>query len=96
MPHAELPEFMAALREQDVIGARAFEFLVLTAARTGEVIGACWSEIDFKHKVWIVPAERMKAGKDHRVPLCSRAIAILQAIKPFAQVRRLLLTLCSF
>lgn len=82
MPYAQLPDFMAALREQDGIGARAFEFLILTAARTGEVIGARWSEIDFKNKVWTVPAARMKAGKVHRVPLCPRALTILQAIKP--------------
>ena len=73
---------MTALREQDGIGARAFEFLILTAARTGEVIGARWYEIDLKNKLWTVPAERMKAGKAHRVPLCPRAVAILQAIKP--------------
>ena len=82
MPYAELPGFMTALREQDGIGARALEFLVLTAARTGEVIGARWYEIDLKNKLWTVPAERMKAGKEHRVPLCPRALAILQAIKP--------------
>jgi integrase len=82
MAYAELPEFIAALREQDGIGARALKFLILTAARTGEVIGAHWSEIDLKNKIWTVPAERMKAGKDHRVPLCPGAVAILQAIKP--------------
>ena len=82
LSYAELPQFMTALREQDSIGARAFEFLVLTAARTGEVIGASWREIDLKNKLWTLPAERMKAGKEHRVPLCPRAIAILQAIQP--------------
>ena len=82
MPYAEVPAFMAALREQDGIGARAFEFLILTAARTGEVIGLRWHEIDLKKRLWTVPADRMKAGNEHRVPLCSRAIAILQAIKP--------------
>jgi integrase len=82
MAYGELPEFMAALREQDGNSARALELLVLTAARTGEVIGARWSEIDLKNKIWTVPAERMKAGKDHRVPLCSRSVAILQAITP--------------
>ena len=82
MPYAQLPHFMAALREQDSIGARAFEFLILTAARTGEVIGARWGEIDLKNRLWTVAAERMKAGKEHRVPLCRRAVEILQAIKP--------------
>jgi integrase len=82
MPYAELPGFMNALREQDSVAARALEFLVLTAARTGEVIGARWKEIDFKNRLWIVPAERMKAGKEHRVPLCPRALSVLQATKP--------------
>ena len=76
------PVLCTALREQDGVGARAFEFLVLTAARTGEVIGARWSEIDLQSKVWTVPAARMKAGKAHRVPLCPRAVAILHAIRP--------------
>ena len=83
MPYAQLPDFIAALREQDGIGARALEFLILTAARTGEVVGLRRREIDLKSGLWTVPAERMKAGKEHRVPLCPRAIAILQAIKPY-------------
>ena len=82
MPYTELPGFMTPLREQDGVGARALEFLILTAARTGEVIGARWCEIDLKNKLWTVPAVRMKAGKEHRVPLCSRTVAILQGIKP--------------
>jgi integrase len=82
LPYDELPVFMAALREQDGVAARAFEFLILTAARTGEVIGMRWSELDLKNSVWTVPTERMKAGRQHRVPLCSRAVAILQSIKP--------------
>jgi integrase len=82
MPYAELPGFMNALREQDSVAARALELLVLTAARTGEVIGARWKEIDLENRLWTVPAERMKAGKAHRVPLCPRAVSILQAMKP--------------
>jgi integrase len=82
MPYEELSSFMAALREQDGTGARALELLVLTAARTGEVLGLRWSEVDLKNRLWTVPAERMKAGKPHRVPLCPRAVALLQAIKP--------------
>ena len=82
MPYVELPGFMSALREQDSVAARALEFLVLTAARTGEVIGARWKEIDLKNRLWTVPAERMKAGKAHRVPLCPRVASILQAMKP--------------
>jgi integrase len=82
MPYADVPTFMGLLRSQDGIATRAFEFLVLSAARTGEVIGLRWREIDLKNKVWIVPGDRMKAGKEHRVPLSPRAVAILQAIKP--------------
>ena len=72
LPYAELAAFLASLREQEGIAARALEFLILTAARTGEVIGARWNEIDLLDKVWTVPAARMKAHREHRVPL-SRA-----------------------
>jgi integrase len=68
---------MKALRLQTSVSARALEFAILTAARTGEVIGAKWSEIDLNEKIWIVPGERMKAGREHRVPLSARAAAIL-------------------
>ena len=78
LPFAELPAFMAELRERDSISARALEFAILTAARTSEVIGAKWSEIDLDAGVWTVPAERMKGGKEHQVPLSKRAIAILE------------------
>jgi integrase len=81
LPYDELPEFMARLRAQEGVGARALEFAVLTAARTGEVLGARWSEIDFAEKVWTVPATRMKTAKEHRVPLSARAISILGVIK---------------
>jgi integrase len=77
LPYSELPAFMAELRERDSISARALEFLILTAARTGEVIGAPWDEIDLDEKIWTVPAARMKAGKEHRVPLSGRALEIL-------------------
>jgi integrase len=82
LPLPELPAFMAKLRTHAGVGARALEFAILTAARTGEVIGARWSEIDAKEKTWTVPAERMKSGVEHRVPLSARAIEILTAIKP--------------
>ena len=82
LPYLELPAFLIKLREQDGIAARALEFTILTAARTSEVIGATRSEIDKKHKVWRVPADRMKAGKEHRVPLSDQALAILGEIKP--------------
>lgn len=81
---AEVPEFLVRLRDMDGIGARALEFAVLTAARTGEVLGARWQEVDLENKVWIVPAARTKAGREHRVPLTERAVEILSAL---AQVR---------
>ena len=77
LPWREVAHFMQRLREIDTVSARAFEFLILTAARAGEVRYATWNEID-DHAVWIVPAQRMKAGKEHRVPLCARSLAILK------------------
>ena len=82
MPYADLPAFMARLREDGNSAARALEFCILTAGRSGEVYGARWSEIDLTAKVWTIPAERMKAGRAHRVPLCERAVAILATMKP--------------
>jgi integrase len=78
LPYQELPAFMAKLRAIQGVTARALEFTILNAARTNEVIGARWDEINLKDAVWIVPAERMKANKEHRVPLSARAMAILQ------------------
>jgi integrase len=78
LPYGELPSFMATLRTQGGVAARALEFAILTAARTGETLGAKWSELKLGERVWIVPADRMKAGKEHRVPLSARAIAILE------------------
>ncbi|MEX2249161.1 MAG: integrase arm-type DNA-binding domain-containing protein [Parvibaculum sp.] len=80
LPYAEVPAFMAALRERDDIGARALEFTILPAARTGEAIGARLSEIDLETALWIVPPQRMKAGREHRVPLTPRAVAIVRAL----------------
>jgi integrase len=79
LPYAQMAEFMAALRVQEGIAARALEFLILTAARTGEVIGASPSEI--KDDVWTVPAERMKGGKEHRIPLSAPALEIIEKMK---------------
>jgi integrase len=73
----DLPAFMAELRSRDAVAALALEFTILTAARSGEALGARKSEIDRKAAVWIVPAERMKAGKEHRVPLSGAALAVL-------------------
>jgi integrase len=81
LPYGELPAFLPDLREQEGTAARALEFLILTAARTGEVIGARWSEIDLGDKTWTVPAARMKAHREHRVPLSARAIAILNEMQ---------------
>ncbi|MDP4300947.1 tyrosine-type recombinase/integrase [Leptothrix discophora] len=76
----DVPAFMRTLRTQPGIGARALEFVVLTAARSGEVRGARWSEIDLDKQVWTVPADRMKAGKEHRVPLSEAAILLLKSL----------------
>jgi integrase len=80
LPYADVPGFMAELRDQHGTAARCLEFVILTAARTGEAIGAKWSEIDFAAKLWRVPAERMKASKEHVVPLSDRAIEILNGL----------------
>ena len=79
MPYAELPAFMVSLRSREGVSARALEFTILNAARTGETIGARWDEIDIEAKLWTVPASRMKAGHEHRVPLSARALAIIGA-----------------
>jgi integrase len=77
LPYAAMPDLIAKLRGSRSIGALALEFTILSAPRTGEVIGATWAELDLADKVWTVPAERMKAGRPHRVPLTPRAVAIL-------------------
>ena len=86
LPYVELPAFMAELREQDGIAARALEFAILTAARTGEVIGARWSEINLAERLWTIPAERMKkSDREHRVPLSEATIAVLERMKAVRQ-----------
>jgi integrase len=80
MSYADVPAFMGKLRERDATAARALEFTILTAARSGETLGATWAEIDLDKKVWTVPANRMKAGREHRVPLSDAAIAILRPL----------------
>jgi integrase len=77
LPYRDMPQFMTELRAVEGVAARALEFLILTAARSGEALGAQEGEIDFKEKLWIVPAARMKIGQEHRVPLSDRALAIL-------------------
>lgn len=81
LPHDEVPSFVQKLWEQQSIAALALEFTILTACRTGEVLGATWDEVDFKSETWTIPAERMKAGKEHRVPLSKRAVQILRETK---------------
>ncbi|MGA2637646.1 MAG: integrase arm-type DNA-binding domain-containing protein [Methylocella sp.] len=77
MAFADVPEFVGKLRQRKAMAALALEFLILTAARSGEVLGARWVEISFDKALWAVPATRMKAGREHRVPLSNRALAIL-------------------
>lgn len=81
LAYEDMPAFMAALRAREAVAAAALEFLILTAARTGEVIGARWAEIDFSAKVWTVPAGRMKAAREHRVPLTAEAVAVLRKVQ---------------
>ena len=82
LPYGEIKTFMKELRLRPATAARALEFTILTAARSGEVRGMTWGEIDLDEKVWTVPAERMKAGVTHQVPLSEPALAILKAIQP--------------
>jgi len=77
LPYREIPDFMARLRERGGIAPRALEFVILTAARTGEVIGSAWPELDLEARLWTIPASRMKAGREHRTPLSEAAIAVL-------------------
>ncbi|WP_308433219.1 tyrosine-type recombinase/integrase [Pseudorhodoferax aquiterrae] len=77
LPVDAMPGFMVNLRKRGGVAARALELLVLTASRSGEIRGALWSEFDLPAKTWTIPAERMKAGVEHRVPLCSQALQLL-------------------
>lgn len=77
---AELPDFIPRLRQRNGTGARALEFAILTAGRSGEVRGATWNEIDLEARVWTVPAERMKTKKEHRVPLSDAAMRLLNSL----------------
>ncbi len=83
MPYTDVPAFMQRLRDQPSLSSSALQFLILTAARTNEVLGAQWSEIDLDNKVWTIPGGRqgrMKGGREHRVPLAPQAIALLEAL----------------
>jgi integrase len=78
MPYAEVPAFVVRLRASEAMAARALEFTILTAGRSGETRGATWPEIDLEKALWVIPAHRMKAGKEHRVPLPPRAVDLLR------------------
>jgi integrase len=80
LPYRDLPDFVAALGGREGIAARALEFTILTACRSGEVLGARWSEIDMQGRLWVIPAGRMKSGREQRVPLSAGAMAILEAL----------------
>ena len=80
MPYADVPAFVARLRERDAVAALALEFAILTAGRSGEVLGARWSEVDFGARIWTIPPQRMKAAREHRVPLSESAFAILEKL----------------
>ena len=81
MPYAGVPAFIAELRQRPATAARALEFCILTATRSGEALAARWDEMDFEGKVWTVPAERTKAGREHRIPLSERAVDILREME---------------
>src|SRR4029077_5062591 len=81
MPYEEVATFIAKLREREATSALALELCILTAARSGEILGLRWSEVDFDKKIWTVPAGRMKAAREHRVPLSPRALAILRKLQ---------------
>jgi integrase len=85
IPYTQINEFVLTLRKEGGSAPLALEFMLLTAARTGEVVAAKWDEVDFDSMVWTVPAERMKSSKEHRVPLSKRAVEILQTMMAVTQ-----------
>jgi len=80
-PYTDVPKIMSALRKNDSLSAYCLRFIILTSARSGEARGALWSEINLNEKVWIIPANRMKAEREHRVPLCDEAMEILSKMQ---------------
>ena len=85
MPYDAVPAFVGAIRAREAMAALALEFVVLTATRTSEVLGATWGEVDLAKAIWTIPAARMKAGNEHRVPLSPRAVEILERVKPLGK-----------
>jgi integrase len=83
MSYCDVPEFISKLRETETIAALALEFIILTAARSGEALGARWAEIDLAAKTWTIPASRMKAAVEHRVPLSPCAVAIIESLSQY-------------
>jgi integrase len=81
LPWAELPNFLKLLENREGVAALAFQFLILTASRTGEVLGARWSELDIEKALWTIPASRMKSRREHRVPLSKEASALIRSIQ---------------
>ena len=82
LSYPEIGAFMAKLRDQPGISALVFQFAILTATRTGKALGATWAEIDLSGEIWTIPADRMKAGREHRIPLSEAALAILRILEP--------------
>ncbi len=80
LPYRDIPSFLVELRKREGVGAKALQFAIYTCARTGEAIGARWSEIDFAEKLWTIPAGRMKAGQEHRVALSQHAVDLLRSL----------------
>lgn len=80
LPYKELPAFITELRNREAMAAYALEFAILCGGRTGEIVGMTWDEVDLNEKLWTVPASRMKAGREHRVPLSTRAVEILETL----------------
>jgi len=84
MPYKEIPEFFKQLRERDGLSARALEFAILNASRAGEIFGATWQEMNFDDRLWIIPAQRMKSAREHRIPLTDEAIQLLQGLPGYS------------
>jgi integrase len=85
MPYSEVPTFIAGLRERDAVAARALEFIILTGARSGEVLGMTWAELDLGARLWVVPGARMKVGREHRVPLTNQALKVIEKVAPLTE-----------
>ena len=92
LPYEELPKFLTKLKAETGMARYALEFLILCASRTGEVVGAQWEEIDLAKGIWTIPGDRMKAGKEHRVPLGKRTLEILTTIRPFSGKKFIFIT----